>query len=193
MTHASGPSRYLDLSGVDQLPLWAQVTLAARLVRRMTLGWRDLTVAQREPMLQAADRMLSAAGSRVYTPEDRAASAMACDHATSLKADALALTLFHAGDATFAAMRADETSWGDATAVASVRKALLAACQAAQFGELQVRIAIAADADLLAFACGEQSLGRLDAMTPHVFGRLPPVHALNAAFEEPINIEDLYR
>lgn len=193
MTQTSGPSRFLDLSGIDQLPLWAQVTLAARLVRRMAMGWRDLTVKQREPMLHAADRMLSAASSRACSPEDRDAFAMAFDHATSLKADALALALFHAGAATSAAMRADETSWGDSTTVASVRKALLAACQAAQFGQLQVRIAIAADADLLAFACSEQGLGRLDAMTPHVFGRLPLVHAFNAAFEEPINIEDLYR
>ena len=51
MTQTSGPSRFLDLSGIDQLPLWAQVTLAARLVRRMAMGWSDLTVKQREPML----------------------------------------------------------------------------------------------------------------------------------------------
>jgi hypothetical protein len=30
-------------------------------------------------------------------------------------------------------------------------------------------------------------------MTSHVFGRLMPANALTPAFEEPINIEDLYR
>ncbi|HLP84721.1 MAG TPA: hypothetical protein VK157_10265 [Phycisphaerales bacterium] len=193
MTHTTGPSQFLDLTGIDQLPLWAQVTLAARIARRMALGWRDLTDAQREPLLRACDRMLAAATSGVCTAEDRATFAFAFDHATALKADALALTLFYAGDAAFAAMRADETSWGDSTAVASVRKSLQAACSAAQFGPLQVRITAAADADLLAFACGEDRLTRLSVMTPHVFGRLAPTHALNPAFEEPINPEDLYR
>jgi hypothetical protein len=193
MTHTSGPSRFLDLSGIDQLPVWAQVTLAARLARRMTLGWRNLTEPQRQPMLHACDRMLAAATTGQCKAEDRAAFTSACDHATALKADALALTLFYAGDAAFAAMRADETSWGDATVVASTRKALQAACSAAQFGHWQVRIAIAADADQLAFACSEQSLGRLDVMTPHVFGRLMPANALTPAFEEPVNIQDLYR
>lgn len=193
MTSSSGPSRFFDLSGIDQLPLWAQVTLAARVARRMTLGWRDLTESQRQPPLHACDRMLAAAATGLCQAEDRAAFAFAFDHATALKADALALTLFYAGDAALAAMRADETSWGDSTAVASARKALQAACSAAQFGHLQVRIAISADADLLAFACHEQSLGRLDLMTPHVFGRLMPANALTPAFEEPVKIEDLYR
>lgn len=193
MTHSSGPSRFLDLSGIDELPLWAQITLLARLARRMTLGWRDLTDAQRQPMLTACDRMLTAAATGNCKAEDRVAFAFAFDHATNLKADALARTLFYAGDATLAAMRADETSWGDSTAVTSTRKALQAALSAAQFGHLQVRIAIAADADLLAFACGEERLGRLDVMTPHVFGRLMPANALTPAFEEPVNIQDLYR
>ncbi|MBL9148364.1 MAG: hypothetical protein JNM94_06690 [Phycisphaerae bacterium] len=192
-TSGAGPSSYLDFSRIHELPLWAQVAVAARLARRMALGWPKLTDAQRQPMLEACDRMVAATRSRFSSDEDHAIFTKAFDHATALGADSLAVTLYYAGDATLAAMRADETSWGDSTAVQSVRKALAAACADAPFGPLQVRASVAADADLLAFACGEDRIERLGALTPHVFGRLLPTNPLNPAFEKPQKIEDLYR
>jgi hypothetical protein len=190
---SGGPSSFLDFSRIGTLPLWGQVAIAARLVRRMALGWPNLSDAERAPILDASDRMVAATRSRSCGDEDHAIFQKAFDHAAALGADSLAMTLYYAGDATLSAMRADETSWGDSTAVMSAQKALKAACTEAPFGPLQVRAVVSADADLIAFACGEVGIGRLDALTPHVFGRMLPTNPLTAAFEKPQKIEDLYR
>lgn len=193
MMSSSGPGRFLACKGIDALPLWAQVTLAARIARRMTLGWRDWTDAQREPLLRACDCLLAGARTANWEPSDRAAVSLAVAHATSLRADALAHTMLHAGHAAVAAASAAATMQSDATAAASVHRALRSACSAHMFGELQVRVAVAADADLLAFACSEAQLTRLAPLTPAIFSRLMPAHALTPAFEEPVNLQDLYR
>lgn len=193
MTSSTGPSRFLDFTGIDALPLWAQVTLAARVARRMSLGWRNLTDVQREPLLRACDCMLAAARTALWQPSDRAVVSLAVEHATSLRADALARTMRHAGDAALAAASAVVPTQSETTTAASVYRALRAACSAHIFGELQVRIVIAADADLLAFACSEAQLNRVAPLTPAIVTRLVPAHALTPAFEEPINLQDLYR
>jgi hypothetical protein len=141
------------------LPLWAQVLLAARAVRRAAL---TLPADEQGPLLEGCDRLVEAAREgtleRGYRYEGGSGS--------------VDLALEAAVDAAHAAEASLDFSAAETACLTSTTRALAYAAQSA--ATLQAAILVASDVDLLQFATDEFRIGRYDPLTPDVLARLTP-------------------
>lgn len=167
----------LELPGLDSLPLWAKALAAARIARRAAL-WMPNSASEshRSRMLAACDALDHCAlvGSR---PKPQLAI---IQKATQLQSRApeegAALTFYYAADTAHAAESALDFSAAESGCHASMLATFTAAKCSAGMNPLQVHIFIAADVDLLAFACKEAGIDRYQGLGRGVAERLCPVY-----------------
>ncbi len=165
----------------ETLPLWGQALLAARMARRGILAMLDHAPGSGiEAALLACDALEECA---------RAGQGWHDRHATF---DAAMLALrkpeslaaLHALRWAIDAAGAAEGAWDfpvDGTVTVSAKRSFAALVNDPRVSALQIATLVAADADLIAFACAEAKVGTYDALTPQVFGRLTPVHPISLA------------
>lgn len=145
---------------LEKLPLWAQVLVASRLLRRAALALQD-----RSALAQCdyADASAWAGECQVGTPP-------ACTGPLHTAAEQLA-------DATAAAQGAQSFPV-DRCVTAGAQRCIDAICAVRGVNVVQAAILLGADLDQLNFACKEVGVGTYDGLGAHVRGRLAPVHAL---------------
>ena len=178
MRNAAGPGAAL-LSGDrgEDLPLWAQALLASRLTQRAVLAMaRDgqLPTADRDLLLKGCQAVDRCASQGSYMKAEVGAIKAASAWTPTRGADSLAHAMSWAADAALAANDASDFSAAETACVNSTWQALVHAAQSPGLNPLQARMFIAADVDLLRFACGEFRTGRYDALGP-VMGRLTTI------------------
>lgn len=168
-------------AALGELPLWAQVLVAARLLQRAALAMPDeLPPALRECIdaVVAAMQDCACAGGGVHRHRACFDAAMAWRDGDAAATTApLRGLLWYAIDATRAADAAQDFPI-DATVMRSTLRGVGELARDARIVPLQTRVLMAGDIDLLRFACDEAAVGRYDAMPDAVFLNLPPVHAL---------------
>jgi hypothetical protein len=170
----------LELDRFGELPLWAQVLAATRMVRRAALALHDLrdgpTVALVEESCAALERSATA-GDIVGSDLSQLELAKALrDH--SGPGATVGEALWWAIDAAGAAQAAQDFPV-DATVTNSAFNAIRTIAADDRFNALQVRIVLAADFDLLRFASQKSGVGTYDGLKAAV-GNLPPVHGLTS-------------
>ncbi len=162
------------------LPLWGQVLLAARLVRRAVLAAsEDLSPAAREFVLGCCDTIEECAkqGHGTTSLEKAPSRVDGLIAAAAGGARPVLRGLYYAIDAARAAEAANDFPV-DATVTNSAREAIAAIAQDPRVSALQVSILLAGDLDQVRFTCGEARIGTYDGLTNYVFERITPVHAL---------------
>jgi hypothetical protein len=183
-----------ELDQISQLPLWAQVLLASRMVRRaaLSLGER-LADAEGQRRLAGCDALDRATLAGSWS-QQRQALETACAGSVGRHGREVAEALRLAADAAHAATDATDFEAAERACCASARRAMDEACRVYTFTPLQARILLAADFDLIRFSCGEARIGRYDALTADVLQRLVPVRAPEHTPPEPQpSPEDLAR
>jgi hypothetical protein len=183
LERAGGPGAVL-LAGhraLGELPLWAQVLVAARLLQRAALALQaEWPVELRELIDQVIAAMQDCArdGGHVHLRRalfDRAMAQRDVDAATQTAP--IRGMLWYAIDATRAADAAQDFPI-DATVTQSTLGALRELVADARVTPLQLLVLLAGDIDQLRYACDEARVDRYVALPAHVFLRLAPVHAL---------------
>ncbi len=172
------PNVLFDLKFYDQLPLWGQVLLASRLLRRAILALPENAPAStRLAMLAGCDAIDRSACAGEVLHADKAELKRAASFQPTCYTMAVATSMNWAVDAVLAAE--DSTSFGAAEAACgrSVGTALMWAMEADGMTALQGRIYAATDLDLIRFACAEFRIGRYDGLTKNVMSRLVPIVA----------------
>ncbi len=147
-------------NALPRLPLWAQVLLASRLLRRTALALDDHAV------LALCDRVDASA----WEGECRVTAPSAC--VSPLRAAVMSLVDAAAG------AEGAQSFPVDSCVTASVERCIDAVRTMRGANALQVAILVSADLDQIAFACKEVGIGTYDGLGAHVRGRLAPVHAL---------------
>lgn len=169
-----------ELNEFGTLPVWGQVLISARMVRRGLLAvLPDATTEFREQSLAACAVMERAAvrGSLGDTDERALADATKLRDGARGRVSAVAQSLWWAIDACRAAARARDVQSDQAVTSSSLRSI-------GELGEddrvlrLQLAVLVASDFDLVRAATSESSIGRHDGLTAHVMARLAPVHPL---------------
>ncbi len=165
---------------LTQLPLWAHVLVASRVVRRGAMAMLACDAALLAQALAVCEAIERCAAAGCGTRDARAAfDAAAALPETPLPATAAAAA--HALRWTVDAARAAESALDfpvDDTVTRSALAAMAALAQDPRVSSLQLAVLAAADLDQIRFACGEIRLGRYDGLTDHVLCRLAPVHPL---------------
>jgi hypothetical protein len=184
-----------ELDQFSQLPLWGQVVVASRVVRRGMLAMLpDETDRARRVVEDACVALEWCAehGGHIHQVKKQ------LDSASKLREKRLPVgqdTIAHAIHCAVDACRAADAAQDfpvDTTVTASSKRAFAALAADPRVNSLQLTILIAADFDLVRFACSEISVQRYNGVTQHVLGRLGPVHPLT--LQEPRRpIEDDYR
>ena len=173
------PYRSLQLEGVALLPLWAQVLTAARITQRVALATDELKGRDRQEVLAACEELTVAAELGALPRVRFDAVRTTGMHIGQVPgANFVGMALYHTADAALGADGTQDPTGIGSSCIAAVRKAINALLAEDRFGPFQVRIAVAADADQLAFACGEVNTGIYEGLGAHVLGRLPPIHPL---------------
>jgi hypothetical protein len=186
-------SARFDPDKFDNLPLFAQVLIAVRMVRRAALALSGTLDSLQNTILEAcgAIEQCAFAGDGL----DRAAALL--DRAGRLRDGApgtarfVCESVWWAIDAARAAQAANDFPV-DATVTSSARKALGSLAEDPRVSRLQLAILVASDVDQVCFACGEARIGRYDGLTSYVRERLAPVSALTLTDPLP-SPEDLAR
>lgn len=171
MATPTDSTRQLDLAS---LPLFAQALVASRIARRAVLAM--LTDPEQSLALAACDRVDAIAregGGWRKAKEPAAVRTLPRSRATEAALEAVRWAF----DSVGAAEGALDFPV-DATVTASATRAVDAVRCDLRVSPLQLAIVFMADVDQIAFACSEIRLGKYDALTPHVFGRLAPCHAI---------------
>jgi len=162
----------------ESLPLWGQALAAARMARRGiltlvgTTPGQDLTAA-----LAACDALEQCA----RDGQGWHARLSTFDTGLAALRQRESVCVLHALRWAIDAAGAAEGAWDfpvDGTVTISARRAIDALANDPRVGQLQTAILLGGDTDLIRFACDEVNIGTYDALTAHVFGRLPPVHPL---------------
>jgi hypothetical protein len=174
-----------NLDQLPSLPLFAQALVASRLVRRAVLAVLTEASAhetQQDPPLRNTFLGACDAVDRVaYRGQGIEAERAVFDRARQqpLAADArmLAPALEHAVNAAEGAVAAYDFPV-DHAVHASLQRCIAALADDPRVNPVQLAVLIAADADLLGFACQEAGVGTYDGLGDHVKGRLTPVHPL---------------
>ena len=162
--------RIFDLDRFTDLPMWAQVYIASRFVRRAAMAMLPEGSTPLAAILAACDAMDSCAttGKRARAVRNPTAPSLPPSLAQSLRC---------AQDAMEAAL-APNSSERSAEASSAARNAINAISADPRVGNLQLMILLAADIDQLRFACAEAGVRTHDALTDAVMQRMPPVHAI---------------
>ena len=167
-----------DLKSYDQLPLWGQVLLASRLLRRAILALpEDAPASTRPAMLAGCDAIDRSACAGAVSHEDKAALKRAAGFQPTCYTMAVATSMNWAVDAVLAAEDSTSFSAAEAACGRSVGTALMWAMEADGMTGLQAGIYAATDLDLIRFACAEFRIGRYDGLTMNVMSRLVPIVA----------------
>ncbi len=167
-----------DSDAFDRLPLWAQVLLGSRMVRRAVLALPpDVPASQRDRWLAGLDAIDLCARDGAWSKEQRPIVA-AANRVQPVVNGGSAGEAFHwIADATHAAHDSLDLGAAETACTNGVRNAIAACAQSPGMTGLQATILAASDLDLLQFACSESRVGRYDGVGEGVLSRLPPVHA----------------
>lgn len=167
-----------DLEQFDQLPLWGQVLIASRMVRRAALA---MTANGPANIHTAVINACDAIDRCVVRGDGVTSESPVFEKARQLRGarDARSLTeaIWWATDAAAAASAANDFPI-DATVTNSARNAIASIAEDPRVTPLQLRVLMAGDLDLVRFACGEARIGTYDGTTRHVLDRLAPVHPI---------------
>lgn len=169
-----------ELNEFESLPLWGQVLIAARMVRRGVLAvLPDATSDFRDRALAACATIERCAvkGELPGDDERALADAMPLRERAETRVAAVAGALWWAIDACRAARGAQDFPV-DSTVTNSSLRAIGELGEDPRVSRLQLTVLVASDFDLVRFACSEIAVGRYDALTAHVLARLAPVHPL---------------
>lgn len=181
-----------DISRLDELPLWAQVLLTARTLRR---AGRTLVPIMDAPADEA--RLIDAAcdhlercavdGALLRNGNEpleaarrwleRAAAPGGGGPAARQAARTLERVLHWCEDGAGAAQGAQDFPV-DGIVTADLARAVAELTQHPGVGSLQASLMLAVDAEQVAFACAQSRVQRYNGLGPDVLGRLTPVHAL---------------
>lgn len=183
---SESPTRTRDL---EALPLFGQGLVAARLARRAVLA-----------MLADKDQQTALAACDALDGVTRCGDGWRSAQPTIEKVQRLRRT--RETEAAIEGVRWANDSVGaaegsldfpvDATVAASARRCFNAIADDWRVTALQLAIVMESDIDLIAFACREANIHTYDALTDHVFERLPPCHALTLS-EPRRTTEEEYR
>ncbi len=175
-----------ELDQFGQLPLWAQVLLVARMVRRAKLSFETLLAAHAVTLVDEACTVLERSaeqGDIARADEEK------LEEGKTLRDQAgpVALvgeSLWWVIDAAGAAQAAQDFPV-DATVTNSALNAIRSIAADDRFNSLQIQVVMAGDFDLLRFACKEAGIGTYNGLTTAVAGNLPPLHALTMVARSP--------
>ena len=166
------------LEQFDQLPLWGQVLIASRMVRRAALAMTANGPANiHTAVINACDAIERCAVRGDGVPSEFAVFEKARQLRGAPQARSLTEAIWWATDAAAAASAANDFPV-DATVTNSARNAIASIAEDPRVTPLQLRILMAGDLDLVRFACGEARIGKYDGTTRYVMERLPPVHPI---------------
>lgn len=169
-------------AALAELPLWAQVLLAARQLERARLALATAIPPQLNTLLARCHSAMgdcASAGGLIAAHTALFDSGIAQRYAEAEAGPAtLRHALYYAIDATRAADAAQDFPI-DATVANSARRCLAALAAEPRFIPLQLGILLAADIDLLRFHCREAGIGRYDALGAAALQRLPALRALD--------------
>jgi hypothetical protein len=190
MTHA-----IFELESCDKLPLWAQVLMASRLIRRALLALPAKgSESCRAVLLAGCDGLERCAKAGQHLRSEQPAIKRAASFQPSTHTHMVAVAMHWAADAALAAEAALDFGAAESACSNSAWNAMTHASQSPGMTPLQARIYAAADLDLLRFACEESRIGRYDGLGDAVLQRLVPVHAPTGVVDEPApSPEDLAR
>lgn len=187
-------SARFDASKMSELPLWSQVLVATRMLRRAAKTLLPPAVTAtvtgspgpHEQIDSVCDRLDRAAIHGQLSSAERQAAKHTEETFGNLHApghnqralDTLAMMMHWCIDCAHAADSAQDFPI-DATITADLQRVLAQFAAHPGVNSLQITITLAGDLDLVHFACEEIRVGRYNGVTDHVMGRLPPVHALD--------------
>jgi hypothetical protein len=174
----------LGLDQFDNLPLWGQVLVAARLVRRRNLALPETAKLRGALIRDIVNEACDAIEACCIAGDGTKHVAKELDRAVKLReqriaeAPTLGEAIYYAIDA----CRAAEAAYDfpvDGTVTSSATNAIAALNRDRNLSTIQLMTLIASDLDLVKFACEEGKVGKYDGLTRHVLGRMPPVHPLS--------------
>ena len=170
------------------LPLWGQVLLAARMLRRAALAlqaeWPDALRDRIDGVVMAMQDCAHEGGG-VHRHRALFDAAMAARDGDIDAATApIHGLLWYLIDATRAADAAQDFPI-DATVMQSTLRGFGELARDARIVALQLRVLMAGDIDQLRFACNEAAVERYAALPAAVSRRLAPVHALTLSEPRP--------
>jgi hypothetical protein len=163
-----------ELDQYGQLPLWAQVLMAARMVRR---ALKELPPEEADAvrlMHAACDAAVQAASAGSISHGVQNTLRSGNNFTPTARTSALWSAIYFLIDATAAAQASESFSAADAACTSSVGHAFEQLSESPGMSPLRVRILLAADLDLLRFACKEFRVGTYDAIPQDVLLRLTP-------------------
>lgn len=184
-------SAIFELDRFGELPLWAQVLIASRMVRRGALAMLEGAPASFGSLVFEVCDAIERCAERGegVSRETSIPRGMKLREEATRDTQAIANALWSAIDATRAA-EATQDFPVDATVTASARRAVAALAGDRRVNPLQLHILMAADFDLVRFACEEIGVQKYNGVTAHVLGRLAPVHALTLSEPSPTPEEE---
>lgn len=170
-------SALFELDTIKTLPLWAQVLMASRMVRRAVL-WLPMDVPESGPriLLAGCDGMDRCAKAGQNLGSEKEAIARAKRFQPSTVTHAAAVAMGWAADAVLAAEASLDFGAAETACVNSAHQAMAHSMESPGLTPLQARTYMAGDLDLLRFACEEARVGRYDGLGDAVFGRLLPIY-----------------
>jgi len=169
-------SAIFELDTINDLPLWAQVLVASRACRRAALWLTPQTPDKvRGLLLDACDVIDGFAKAGQRSNKEIAVIKRATDHSAKRDTRQAFSAIYYAGDAAFAAESSTDFEAAEHACTQSVLKSLACVGEQNTLTPLQVRIFVAADLDLLRFACAESGVHRYDGLGESVFGRLASI------------------
>lgn len=182
----AGAALFAGADALADLPLWAQVLVAARLLQRAARTLRREWPPRLGALVDAAIAAMhdcAREGGGVHRLRDLIDAARHERGTDAATAPARGL-LWYAIDALRAAEAAQDFPV-DATVTHSTLRALRELCTDTRVVPLQLRVLMAGDIDLLRFACTEAGVQRYAALPDAVFLHLAPVHPLTLVAAPP--------
>lgn len=170
-------SALFEIDAIKDLPLWGQVYIASRMIRRalyvLPASAPETLRKTYEAGCDAIDRCAEAGE---WLKSEKPAIKRAGDCKPIRATSQIASAFHYVADATHAAHDSLDFSAAETSSVRSSYTAIgLAACSPG-LNALQATIFAASDLDQLRFACKEGNVGRYDGLGSHVIGRMAPIH-----------------
>jgi len=168
------PHAIFELDQYARLPLWAQVLMAARLVRR---ALNELPAGEADAartMLEACDAAQQCASHGLIPRNFERALRDGISFTPTAETAPLWSAVYFLIDAAAAAQASESFSAADAACSSSVGHCFAHVAESPEMSPLRVRILLAGDLDLLRFTCQEFRVGTYDAIPQDVLLRLTP-------------------